>query len=147
MEKKTPSVGQYVRGIGTLVDVLDVTPVPPPKQLEYVFEEVTARMEIWIGGWKVKDHGTLWDAFGYESSVKGAINEAQAFAVARGWNKDSQAEIRVVRIAERRRKTKVNSDNYYQKEFENFESKSIGCCWEMPKPEEKVVWSSREIIS
>ena len=80
---RLPSIGEFVRSLGRLVAVEDVVvPPPPPEPQRYVFEEVSARVEIFsLKGVEIGTRSTFNEFYGAGTAVTNAI-EAQAAALA-----------------------------------------------------------------
>lgn len=73
---RMPEVGEYVRGIGRLVSVDDIT--PEVKQMTgYMFEELSATVEMWMNGNKLKECVTFNDIYGFETCLKAALEEVE----------------------------------------------------------------------
>lgn len=137
---RIPEVGERLRLTGTLVDIQDVTPPPPAKQLDYVFEEVTARVELAANGHVIDERGTFNDFGG--CAERTAIAEAEKLAKQFG----PGVEVRVVRIVERYR-ARPNDYDYedlYNRGFPKFERLQHGYHAGMPEPTETIVWSSHK---
>jgi len=80
-EPRTPEVGDYVRSIGRLLRVEDVTPTPPPPVKVYVFEDVTARVEILsASGVLIDERSTYTEFYGEGEAVASAIENAKRIA-------------------------------------------------------------------
>ena len=139
-EGRIPEVGEYVRMFGTLVEVQDVTPKPPPKELDYIFEDTTARVEVLANGHKIDDGPTLNNFSGKDTCVEAAIHEAKKQAKKFG----TGVEVRVVKITERVRMRPLNRENLYDRKFAEFRYLEHGCRWDLPDPIEEVVWTSKE---
>ena len=76
---RLPNIGEYVRNLGRLVAVVeDVPPPSPPPTKRYVFEVVSARVEILsMSGVKIDTRESLNDFFGEGSAVTAAIKCAR----------------------------------------------------------------------
>lgn len=135
---RVPEVGEYVRLIGTLVAIEDVTPPPPPKEMDYIFESSEARVEVLANGHKIDDGPVINDFYGKGTCVETAIDEAKGLSSRYG----SGVEVRVVKVTARVRMQKAKRENIYAPQFAAFESKPHGARWDLPEPTEEVVWSS-----
>lgn len=71
---RMPEVGEYVRGLGRLVSLEDVTPEIKP-MTGYIFEDLSATVEMWMNGKKLKECVTFNDIYGFESCIKAALEE------------------------------------------------------------------------
>lgn len=143
-QTRCPNIGEYVGGAGTLVEIQNTQPPPPPPESDFIFEEVTARVEMWRDKCRISTFSTYWDAYGPDSAVNYAITEAQSVASNQGITADSEVELRVIKIVSRTRKRVMpNFTNYYSRHFPKFEAKSIGSKWEMPDDVETIVWSTK----
>ena len=136
---RLPEIGEHLRLTGTLVEIQDVTPPPPARQLDYVFEDVTARVELLANGHLIDTRGTFNDFCG--SAEQSAIKEAQKVSAKYG----DAVEVRVVRVSERyrARPTDHGHEDFYNKGRLKFERLPHGCGAGMPEPVETVVWSSK----
>lgn len=144
-EPRLPEIGEYVRGEGTLVAVQDVVPPPPPIDKDYIFEEITTRVELRLGIEVLNEVCTLWDADGKETSVKTAIEEAKKYASNRNIGLGSELEMVVIKNVQQVRKRPWKSgENPYDRDFRRFEHLVVGSKANLPDPVETVVWSSRE---
>ena len=143
---RLPEIGEYVRGQGTLVAVQDIVPPPPPADRDYIFEEITARVELGPGSEVLKEICTLWDADGLESSVKAAIKGAKKYASQKGIGPKSELEVVVIKHTEQvRKRPDRNAENLYNRDFLSFEYLKYGSKLNLPDPVETVVWSSKEV--
>lgn len=138
---KIPEIGDYVRTVGTLVEIQDVTPPPPNKVIDYIFEDVTAHIAGFINGKKIQDFETFNDFYGKGTAVEHAIIEAKK--IARKFGKE--LEVRVIKITSRTRKRPNREEGFYDKQFVGFKSLDLGCRYEMPEDIEEVVWTSKRI--
>lgn len=142
---REPKIGEFVRGVGKLIAIQDRTPPPPPVPVkDHIFEEITARTELWLGDELLKEMGTLWDFHGLETSVKTATKEAKEYAAKRHIRPKSELEIRVIRIASQMRKHPKGRESFYDKQFIEFEAASHGCRYDLPEDVETLAWSSRQ---
>jgi hypothetical protein len=66
---KIPKIGEYVRGLGTLlaIEKNEPKPVKPPPE-EYIFQEINSQIEILVGEVVVKPGNVFWDFYGDERS-------------------------------------------------------------------------------
>jgi hypothetical protein len=141
---RIPEVGEYVRMHGTLVEVQDVTPPPPPvPELDYIFEDTEARIEVLANGRKIKDAGTMNNFYGKDTCVTSAIEDAEKIAAHYG----EGVEVRVVKVTYRTRMRPAREENLYAPAFVDFRPLDRGSRWNLPDPVEEVVWSSRAAIS
>ena len=143
---KIPKVGEYVRHIGKLIAV-NVVPPPPPTEpeREYIFEEIEARCELRLNGEVIKGLATLSDFYGLETSVSEAIKEMKVYANKRNITKDSDLEVVVVKIVHQYRKQPLNRENFWNKEYRDFDTfGDYRTTKGLPEPIETVVWSSKD---
>ena len=143
-ERRLPEIGEYVRGQGTLVAVQDIVPPPPPVDIDYIFEEIHARVELRLGSEVLNEVCTLWDAYGKETSVKAAIAEAKRYASERKIGPGSDLEVVVIKRVEQVRKRPNREENFYDKTFSSFKSLEFGRLANLPDRVETVAWSSKE---
>lgn len=137
---RDPVVGEYVRMVGTLVAVEDVTPPPPPKEADYIFEDTEARVDVLANGHKIDEGPTLNNFYGQGTCVDTAIKEAKRLSKKHG----PGVEVRVVKVTARVRMRKARGENFYAPQFARFESKPHGAKWDLPEPTEEVVWTSAQ---
>lgn len=143
-EKRLPNIGEYVRGLGTLVSIVDRDPPPPPPPTkDYIFEEISARCEVRLNGKKLKELNTFNDYYGKETSVEIAISEAKEYAERNKIGPNSDVEVVAIKIVEQFKKVPTDKTNFYSTEHLNFESLKSGASWGLPDPTEEVVWSSK----
>jgi hypothetical protein len=142
--RRLPEIGEYVRGQGTLIAVQDIVLPPPPVDMDYIFEEIHARVELRLGSEVLNEVCNLWDAYGKETSVKAAMAEAQRYASERKIGPGSDLEVVVIKCVEQIRKRPDREENFYDKAFSSFKSLEIGSKANLPDPVEIVAWSSRE---
>jgi hypothetical protein len=139
---RLPKVGEFVRGHGVLVEIQDVTPKPPPPEIDYIFESFSARIESRVNGKVLNTHGTLNDFYGRGTCVESAIADAKKIQARYG---ASDVEYVVVKITSRVRQRPQDRReyNFYDKQFVDFESLKWGCRRDLPDDVEEVVWSSK----
>ena len=140
-ELKLPKVGEYVRGVGTLVEI--DTPPPPPPQKDYIFEESTARIEVRRNGLVMNTHGTRWDYYGLGTSVETAIHDAKKLAKDEGYTPQSECALVVVKIVSYIRKRPGAQENSDDPKYREFKALDHGCRLDLPPDSESVVWSSK----
>lgn len=144
-ERRLPEMGEYVRGQGTLVAVEEIVPPPPQVDRDYIFEEITAEVELRLGSEVLNHICSLWDAYGKDTSVKSAIEEGKRYASERKIGPGSELEVVVVKTVEQvRKRPKMGQENFYNPDFFLFESLQFGSKVDLPDPVRTVVWSSRE---
>jgi len=143
-KRRLPEIGEYVRGQGTLVAVQDIVLPPPPVDKDYIFEEITAKVELLLGSEVLNEVCTLWDAYGKETSVKAAIAEAKRYASERKIGPGSDLEVVVIKRVEQVRKRPNREENFYDKTFSSFKSLEFGRLANLPDRVETVAWSSKE---
>lgn len=145
---RIPGVGDFVRGVGRLVAVQVIPPPPaPPPETDYIFEEITARVELRRQGKRLNSLGTFNDFYGLETSVSEAIKEAMAWCANNAVGPNSELEVVVLRIAAQRRfrLDAEKSDNFYDRRFKSFQNLDRGDTLGVPEPEETLAWTSREL--
>lgn len=137
-----PAVGEYVRHVGKLIAIEDVTP-PVKKVVDYIFESVSAKCELRFRGEVIKDLQTLNDFYGEGTGVATAIEEMQKYTADRKIAPDSEVEVVVLRIAEQCR-MRLNPAAYESVRMrEPFRSIDYGCKRDLPEPTQTIVWSSK----
>lgn len=143
-ESRMPEIGEYVRGQGTLVEIQDIIPPPPPINKDYIFEEITASVELRLGDEVLNKIYNLWDAYGKGNSVKNAIEKGQEYASKKKIDTKSDLEVVVIKIVEQiRKRPNKFQKNFYDETFYLFDSLETGSKWNLPDPVRTVVWSSR----
>lgn len=141
---RLPAIGEYVRGIGKLLAMEELAPKPPPPpEHDYIFEEITAHVELRLNGEQVQTFSAFWDYVGRESSVVDATEQAKEFAARHHLGPSSDLDVVVIRTAAQIRKQPRNNPNNYDKRFADFNPLEIGCCRDLPDPTETIVWSSK----
>ena len=136
---RLPEVGEYVRGTGRLVSVEDVTPSPPAKVEDWIFESVEAQVVVQSLTEKVIDEkGTYNEFYGEGTAVTTAIEEARKLAEHFG----DGVVLVVVKRTSRHRARPTREENFYAREFMDFKHLDHGCCRGIPEPTEEIVWRS-----
>jgi hypothetical protein len=141
---RLPKVGEFVRGQGTLVKMMDAAPLPPPPPPDYVFEEITAHCELRMGKEVLKELEECWDFYGKGKSVEDRVQYAKDYAAKHNLGPESQIHIVAIQTtAQVRKQPKRDQENHYDKNFINFEA--IGHGWQsgLPNAVDSVVWSSK----
>ena len=138
---RLPKVGEFVRGVGTLVSVEEPQPTPPPPK-RYIFETLSGRVEIRLGAEVLQTRSEWNDFYGKDSGLKSALEEAKKYAQENGISADSDIEVVVLLVVERRWFVVVpRRENFYNKEFCAFDSPGHSGMPDDPEP--KDVWSSK----
>ena len=141
---RIPKIGEYVRSIGTLVAIEDVTPPPPPKQLDYIFEDVDAVVELWICGAHQSEIGSFC-AWGDKSAVAIGAEKAQKYVADLNLKPmASDVDVRVYEVRGRVRKRPANGVYNSANEFMHFESLNGGQCRALPADVRTLKWSSAQ---
>lgn len=140
MEKRLPNIGEYVRGVGTLVSIEDYTPPPPPLIKHYIFEEITARCEVRLNGETLNKFNSVWDFYGKAWSVEDAIKTAREYAKRQKLGPKSDIEVVAIKEIHQVKKQPRMDVNSYDPQFINFERIYDSS---LPGPVEEVVWSSK----
>lgn len=135
---RIPEIGETIRLVGRLVEIQDVAPPPPPKELDYIFVETTATVQIRANGIKITDECTLNDFYG--SAVDSAIKDAEKLAAQFG----PGVEIVVIRNERYYRARPTGRENFYAKGTVEFERLKHGCRRDLPDDTHEVVWSSHQ---
>ena len=146
---RIPNVGEFVRTVGRLIDVKEVTPPPPPpppSEKQYVFEQICARGEVRLNGEVLKNFGTYTDYYGLETSVEKVTEQMRAYAAANGIGPSSELEVVVVRIVSYDLRRVGKEAGFYDKTYVEFKEipysqRMVACCPAV----ERVWWSSREV--
>lgn len=133
---RLPIVGEQIRLCGRLVEIQDVTP-PVTQMLDYVFEETTATVWVKVNGHFLKEGPSFNDFSG--SATASAIVEAKKWAAQYG------PSVEVVVFEKKRlvRKRPTGRENFYAREFVEFEPLKSGCRADLPEDSEELVWSSK----
>ena len=135
---KLPKVGDYVRMKGRLVSI-DQPPAPPPPPPVYVFEDVSASIEIHsLTGVKIDDRETFNEFHGEGTCVATATKEAEALAEGLG----PGVVVVVRRVVEHTEMKPLNRENFYDKEYRDFEPVSTYGSYKTVS--DKIVWRSDE---
>lgn len=138
MSKIPPAVGEFVRHVGRLVSIEDVTP-PVVIVRDYIFEQISAKCEVRLGTETIKYIQTLSDYHGEGTAVATAITEMKEYAIAREIDPTHPLEVVVISIAQQLR-MRPNPAEYSREPFRQIE---YGYLRGLPKPTETVVWSSK----
>lgn len=139
---RLPVPGEFVRHHGTLVSTDQKPPVIPP--LEYIFEEISARIEMRLGDSVLKNLGEYNDFYGLDTSVKAAIEDAKKYAKKYKITPTSDLQMFVVRIVSCYRATAINGFNFYDETFRDFRRLDHGSEHKVPEAIESEAWSSKE---
>lgn len=147
MKQRTPLLGEYVRGVGTLVlvDVIPPPPPPPPKTV-YIFAAITAHCEVRRKGRKLDEFNSVWDFYGLAHSVEDSIRVAQNYCRDEEVTPQSDIEVVVVKETSFAARYQLPGENFYDKEFFQFDGENdYPELRRFPVPEmvKEVVWSSR----
>ncbi len=148
-----PEVGQFIKHIGKLIKVDVINPPPPPSYEEFIFEEISAKIEVKRFGKLIEGLGEYSDWYGLEDSVKSAIEEAKEYCVENQIGKDSELEVVVTRVATYVRKSPTNKAEFWSREgyddnkgWMDFKPcDNYRYCRDVPEPIETVVWSSKVV--
>ena len=139
---RLPSVGEYVRNVGELVEVQDVTP-PVTKVEDWIFRDTSARVEMRVGGKLVKEFGTFNNFYGRDRCVEFAIAEAKE---QQKFYATDAVEFVVVKIVTHCRYRPARDKSFYAPEFVEFRFLEHGSGWNLPEETEEVVWSSASSV-
>lgn len=134
-------VGQYVKRIGKIIRIDDVTPTPPPKVLEFVFEERHARIELRRKDKVLQDMGTYSDFYGEGTGEQEAIEHAAETAQEMEITKDSEVEMVVVRLVSQCRYKHLRRVRFSHEP--PFDRLDVGCARDLADDVVTDVWSSR----
>ncbi len=145
-----PEVGQFIKHIGKLIKVEIINPPPPPSYEEFIFEEITAKIEVNRFGKIIDKVASFTDWYGLEDSVESAIEEAKEYCKNNRITKDSELEVTVTRIATQIRKRPVGKAEFWSREgyddnkgWMDFKS-TDNPKQNLPEPTETLVWSSKK---
>lgn len=138
---RLPEVGEYVRMLGELVEIQDVTPPPPPKQVDYIFREIHCQAEGRINGKTVIELSCFNTFAGRDDCLRSAVREAEEKQKELG---PSDMEFVVVMTTSYSRMRPCNParEYLYQREFVDFkhtDSPRRG----LPPDQTEDVWSSK----
>lgn len=136
-QPRIPDTDEYVRTLGRLVEIEDVTPVQRTV-LDYVFEETSARIDGRINGKTVKTYGEFNDFYGEGTCIDNAKQEAKVQAE---WLGPCNMVFVVVKITARERMRPTRNQNLYAPAFVNFQALDYGCKANLPEDKEEDVWS------
>ena len=138
-EPRLPELGEHVRGAGTLVEIQDVTPTSVVE--DYIFEDITFRVEARCNGHVVKHFYTYTTIHGVENGLSAAIKEAEKLAD----TYDDVLEIVVVKETHRGRARPhpVTHGNFYDNAFIRFKLLDVGSTRGLPDIADVDVWSNR----
>ena len=76
-----PAIGEHVHRVGTLVAIEEIPPEPKPPQVDYIFEEIHAKCKLMRKGKFIDELGSYNDFYGYETSIKTAIEEMREYCL------------------------------------------------------------------
>ena len=139
---RLPKPGEFVRGVGTLREVMIIPPPPqPPPKTVYIFEYTTAESRLLLNGEVVRTFATYNDHNGKETSVQAAIEDAEKYVRRHNLNTDSDLEVIVVRMVHRSERALAprTAENFYDNTYVALQP---SCVWDEDETEE-VVWSSK----
>lgn len=133
---RVPEVGEFVRYVGTLVEVQEETPPPPPPVKSYVFEKLEYLIEIRAAGKLLADG----PSFVVGTELPRAIEEATR--IAKGY--DFEVDVVVLERVSRVRMTpNMNMENIYHRNTTCFTFESNPHRG-MPADKIRDVWSSKK---
>jgi hypothetical protein len=115
---------------------------------DYIFEEITAKIQLRFSKTQeiIDDIGTLWDAYGKETSVEAAIENAEEYTSKRGIGFQSDIEVVVIKIVEQvRKRFNKKEENPYDPNFYEFKRLEWGSKANLLTPVETIVWSSKQV--
>lgn len=145
-QPRIPTVGEYVRQVGTLIEIQEIVPDPaPPPPVDYIFEETYARIKLMLGGETIKDIEELNEFYGKGTATREALKEAKEYCASRSITSKSELEVVVIEVITQYRARPTNIENFYDKRFVDFARLPFGTHRDLPDPIEKVVWSSKSI--
>lgn len=135
---KTPEVGQYLRHAGRVLEINDVTPPPPKKDIEYIVEDTSAKLDLMINGNPIKCYGVFNNHYGEGTCVDEAIKEAKDILRSLG---NTDAEMVVTKITDIRKMKIFDyvNDDLYNRGFLKLMPKDSF----MVSSTEELVWSSK----
>lgn len=137
-KSRLPTVGEYVRNYGELVEVREVTPLPPATYFDYIFKSYAWRIDALANGRQLRTFSEYNDFYGRETGRQAAIDNAEKLVAEYG----DAIEIIVVKVTAYRRLKPTGNDNIYDKTYCAFDSYAYSD--NVPDPEEEVVWSSKQ---
>jgi len=144
-KQRMPEIGEYVWDYGKLIAVVDPShpPEPPPK--DWIFEEITARIEIWLNGGLLKEMNSYCH-YGDKTAVDNALEEVLPFCEREGIGPEHGLEVVIIQVTSQCRCRPVQRENFRQPHLASFQSIECGSKWGLPKDQERVVWSSKHYI-
>lgn len=124
-------VGSYVRSLGKLIAIENVTP-PVVEVLDYIYLETTARVEARVNGKPIKVFSTFNEFYGEGTAVQQAIKEAKAEAIKAG---PSSLEFVVVMVRShvRKRPSSHRGACFYDTDFRAMETIEHGSKRDLPE--------------
>lgn len=138
-KQRLPKIGEHVRSKGTLVSIHDITPIQDPVT-GYVFESLEAEIKMRVNGLDVKSICTFNDFYGIKTCLESAVDEAK------GWSKKygPGVEIVVIKRTLYTCKSPMNRENFYNKDFFDFETAkdTFRIRDQIPEDQEVEYWSS-----
>jgi len=120
-------------------------PPPPPPTTVYIFEEITARVEIRVKGKFLKSESTFNDFYGVETCIEMAIDEAEKYVERNGIGPRSDIEVVVVKSVRRspRIVDALDKENFYDKTFIGFRRQETEKYRDPTPGTSEDVWSSK----
>lgn len=144
-ELKMPQIGDYIRNVGKLIRIETIPPEPQEPIVDYIFEEISAKIELRASWGKIDDITCLNDFYGLESSIQTAIKEAKEYCSERHITKDSELEVVVIKEVEQFRKRPTGKLEFWNKEYMDFEHlDGYKSTHDLPEKTETIIWSSKK---
>ncbi len=140
---RDPEQGEYVRGHGRLLntEVTEPPPQPPPKTY-YIFESITAHVEVRMNNETIRKGSSYWDFQSEGSSIQSAIEEAKQWIKKFNIKRSSDTYLVVVKKISQVRKVKLKDEvNPYNRIFNAFEYSVINS---HVGEKSEVVWNSKK---
>ena len=136
---RLPVVGEYVRKFGRVVDIVDLTPPPPNKVVNWIFEYVEADVVVQSkSGVVLVNHSSFCDYYGEGTAVKEAIESAKCCVVHYG----EGVVVVVIKTTKQRQMIPTNEKSFCNSDFFEFGAVNAWCRVDLPDPVEEVVWRS-----
>lgn len=140
---RLPVKNEFVRHHGTLICIEDYTPPPSPPEKDFIFEKQEARCELRMNGRQLKELQTLNDFYGLGTAVNNAIEEMKEYTANNNISKDSDLEVVVVKVVSQFRAKPTDKENFYDKQYCDFDRTHRRGTGALPDPVETIAWSSK----
>lgn len=137
---RLPRIGEYVRTIGKLIAVENVTP-PVVEVIDYIFERIEARVECRVNGNTFKHYGTFNEFYGPGTAVSAAIEEAKMLAKKHGKSDLEFVAIKVTSQSRMRPESNKSRTMTFDDKFRYLSRLERYDQWGLPEAVEELVFS------